>query len=634
MTVSTILYKEDPTNKVWNLFQSASLRPKLKQQYPSRPGESYPSMDPNNSKYVDTVRAIAEDFDSLVDHEPVNRFAPKTGVSASMSLICSVTGSLGKPSGHVLYDNAILRSDELKISKNALSKRDETVMELLYDVVLEKAVYGSIKVNSKSSSGLPEGTFDRNVKLQRVRYALKNFDKFVIATERGDVDTLHTEYNACYAYVQNYRGQPDKFGKVRWADTLDYAISGGREGERIEVDKTFTNKHGQIVEGMQLMRPRHVMGMSNVINLIIHTFATPAADYYLNEFSFTWKHTDKQQIADKINAYLREFPDGVIVGVDVPNYDKSVPTTLREHYFNCLKRDKLSEAMVNIIRKAAYAPVFQPETGDGLGAVFHGDPLKNEQHTSPGIFSGHAMVSMEGKFYNVGQVGMLLNYMTNDQYIKSHEDWKQFLKGQKNVRILNAGDDGLIMFPNQKLADEFFSEKIMSQSLLKIEPEASLQFLGFTFTEEVVDGVRQVKPHQNLISMGKGLFAREKPWTHKLRKDFFAIGFAELFDVYSEAPAYDTFMKILDIQWTKRMGQSFTAYREYIIDNNRHRRPHALTEADRMYLANPDAIHYKMDAGQISDHVLEMDYESFDLDDYSHLIGKHLLIPPAVMLPS
>lgn len=635
MTVSTILYKDDPTNKVWSLFQSGPLKGKLKQGYPSRPGESYPGMDPNSSKYVDTVRAIAENMDSLVDHTPVNHFAPKSGVSSSFKVICSVTGSLGTPSGHVNYDNALLRTKELNLSKSALSNLDEIVMDLYYDVVYEKAEYGNIKVNSKSSSGLPEGTFDRNVKLQRARHVLANFDDFAVATERGDVDTLLNKYSCVYAYVQNYRGQPDTFGKPRWADSLEYAITGGREGERIAVDKSFVNKYSQVVEGMQTMRPRHVMGMCNAINLVIHTFATPTANYYLNEFKYTWKHTDKWQIADKINEYLVEFPEGVIVGVDVASYDKSVPTSLREHHFeNLHKKNRLSEALVNIARKAAYAPVFQPETGDGLGAVFHGNPLKNEALPSPGILSGHAMVSMEGKHYNVGQTGCLLNYMTNHTFIKTHEDWKQFLKGKKNIRMLNAGDDGILMFPNQQMADKFFSEETMKHSLLKIEPEASLQFLGYTFTEEVVGGRRRVTPHQNLVSMGKGLFAREKPWTHKLRKDFFAIGLAEMFDIYKEAPSYDIWRKVLDVEWTKRMGSTFSAYVEYIIENNRHMKPIAMTEADRLYLANPDAIHYKLDADTVSKHVLDLDYDTLSLDDYQHLIGKHLLIPPTIMTPS
>lgn len=482
------------------------------------------------------------------------------------------------------------------------------------------ADYRDLKVASKSSQGLPDVSFDKDKKVRDAMALLeeRRLNSFLAAVGRRDGIAILNEFNVVFAYLQNYRASPDNPGKTRKTPDLAYAMSGGRSGELVIVDKTVIGRNGQPVADIQANRPRLVMGMNNPINIIISAFRAGTSNYYLNEFQYTWKHTGKDQIAQKMNDYLREFPEGTITGVDVGQFDASVMTWLRMEIYNYCRGRFISDSYADMVIQAAFSPVLQPETGDGLGPVFHGNPLKMQTLPAPGLLSGFDMVSPEGKICNVWQALCLIGHMKGSEYILGNVD--NFLKGRMDIRLLNAGDDGLIMFPSESASNEFFSDKIMAQSFFKIEAEASLQFLGFTFSKS--NGI--VTGYNNIVSFVTGILCPERPWNSKLR-EFWHVGLAEKWKVYSDCPSFHETLDCLDIAFSKRMKTPFTNHCEYLIDRNRHHMPDVRSEADQLYIMNPDAIHFKLDESSVSQHLLDMHYHNIPRSHYEHMIGTHLL---------
>lgn len=624
--VTTTSLKTDPQSELWKLtLKSSNATSRAKRGYPSRFAESLPGLFSGSPKVQAMLRDASEMLDDSIFHEPVKGFCSSSGVSSSFSKMRTACGKMGTPAGHVLYDNTIKREHELGLTSRAPTQLELSLLHQLLDAMMEFADYRDLKVAANSSQGLPNVIYDKQQKIIDATKLIHkdNFDKFLRATERREGVKLVNDFGVVFAYLQNYRASPDAWGKVRKTPDLAYAMSGGKEGELVVVDKTIIGIDGLPVDGIQANRPRLVMGMNNPINIAISAWRAGTANYYLNEFGYTWKHTGKDQIAGKLNDYFKEFPDGEIVGVDVGQFDASVMTWIRKEIYEYCAGRYISPEYALMCIQAAFSPVLQPETGDGLGAVFHGDPIKMETLPAPGLLSGFDMVSPEGKIINVWQTLCLIANLKGASYIDGKV--RDYLKGKLEIRMLNAGDDGLIMFPNSKDMTDFFSEKSLSQSFLKIEAEPALQFLGFVF-ERVGN---TVIAYNNVVSFTTGIFCAERPWDSKLRL-FWNVGLAEKFKVYNNNPSFEKVLDILDQAFKRRLPEytSFRTYTNRLIENNKHNVPELLSDADREYVMNPDAIHYKLDESEVSKHLLDMNYGSIPKSVYEHMIGTHLLSKP------
>lgn len=627
MTVTTISLKQDPQNKVFKaLMGSDAAKSRVKRGYPSRFAEPLPQLFSGDPRFHAMLRDAAEMADATIDHTPINGFAPPSGISSSFSVIRTCCGKLGTPAGHVLYDNELKRTKELGITRKLpLAWEIDRLHELL-DAMFEFADYRDLKVAAKSSQGLPKVTFDRETKVKDAMSLIseRNFNDFLRATERRDGEYILNKFGVVYAYLQNYRASPDKWGKVRLSPDLDYAVSGGQIGKLVEVDKTIIGLDGLPVDDVQANRPRLVMGMNNPINIAISAWRAGTSNYYLNEYAYTWKHTGSDQIAKKLNDYLTEFPNGRVVGVDVGQFDASVMTWLREETYNYCRGRYISDEYATMIIQAAFSPVLQPETGDGLGAILHGDPIKMETLPAPGLLSGFDLVSPEGKIDNVWQAICLIEHTLGADYLKG--SIRKFLKGHLDIRILNAGDDGLVLFPNVEASSKYFSEAVLSQSFFKIEAEPALEFLGFTFTDAGPGIANRIRGFNNGVSFVKGVLCPERPWDSKLRA-YWNIGLAEKFKVYQNSPSFEAILDVLDIAFKRRLAHlgSFRDYTERLIRDNRHNTPDILSEADQMFIMNPDVVHYKLDINDVSSHLIDEQYANIPRSHYEHMIGVHLL---------
>lgn len=621
--VHTYVRKEDPQHRIWRqLFKTENGRKKMSQPYPSRFAEALPGLYSGDPRFQAFLRDASEQLDEQINTNPIDRFAGPSGVSASFSRMRTACGVMGRPAGHVLYDNQIKRHNELKLTRDVPDAKELALLHELLDVMMSDIEPGPLKVAAKSSAGMPNFSYDKDEKIAAGIETLseKNLDSILSHVRRKDGLGLLEKHNIVIAYAQNYRASPDPFGKVRYAPDFDYATSGGRKGKMVEIDKRVFDGN-VLVDSIQGNRPRLVMGMNNPINLVVSTWRSGTARVYLKKYGYTWKHTSKEQICDDLNEYLFTYPQGQIIGVDVGQFDASVPTWIRLELYNYCKGRYISEELGDLMIAAAFAPVFQPETGDGMGAVMHGDPILFDQLPGPGLLSGFDMVSPEGKIFNVWQALCLIGHMMGFSYIQGNV--KEFLLGKLSIRMKNAGDDGLIMFPSRELSDKFFSDQIMSKSFFKIEPEASLQFLGNVFSRQESG---KIVAYNNLVSFMTGTFCPERPWNSKLR-NFWNIGVAEKMKVYANNPSFEASLDILDRCMARRLPHltDFRTYVNRLIVSNSHNKPELLSDYDSQFIMNPDAIHYKLDEDLVSPHLLDEVYGSIPLDAYEHMLGKHLL---------
>lgn len=620
------VFGDDPKNKVWEVSGSPAATQRIKRKFPSRFGSSLPGFSSGDPRVQGFLRDAADALDDNIDQTVVNYLASDSGVAGSFSRMRTACGVLGSPAGHVLHDNTKKLQMELNLSTRDPTDDELGLLHQLLDFMCKYAKYSDLKVAAKSSQGLPKMSFERDVKLADAMRLLEpvNLDEFFRATERRDGERILRNSGVAYIYLQNYRASADVWGKVRKTPDLDYAVSGGSNGKLVEVDKTVYDFNGHPVDSIQANRPRLVMGMNNPINIVLSSWSSSVANYYLKEFSFTWKHTSSAEICDDLNSYLIEYPEAEPVGVDVGQFDASVYRSRRMAVFNHLRGRFYSEQFANMVDWSAFAAVLQPETGDGLGAVMHGDWRGNDLLFSPGILSGHAFVSFEGKVHNIWQILCCLMYAFGKEFIFGKVDL--FLKGALPVRTKNMGDDGILLFPNASMRDKFFSADVMSRSFLDIKPEDALVFGGDVFYKSSGKFVAC----KNMISFCTSTFCNERPWDSKLRQ-FWNVGLAERPHVYGQAPSYHDVVNILDKTWKRRLshlGATWSSYSEYLIERNRYNIPGMVSEADKLFVMNPDAIHYKIDIEDVSKELIDENFSSVPLDHYSHMIGTHLLSEP------
>lgn len=623
--VTTTSLKNDPQAEVWKLILGTdAARAKAKSPLKSGFQEVLPGLDSGDPRFHAFQRDLAEALDDQIDHVPINRFAPKSGVASSFNRIRSVSGYMSSPTGRVLIDNSRLRAEELKRSRTAPTQFELDLLHELIDAMFEYADYRDLKVASKSSQGLPSMSYDKDKKIADAMrlFQKDNLEDFLRATERRDGVHILNKHKTCYVYMQGYRTQADTFGKVRKVPDLAYALSGGESGELLMADKTVIGRDGVPVSDVQACRSRQVMGMANAINLLISSFRSGTMNYCLKEYEYTWKHTSRFQKAEKLNAYLKEYPNGTLIGKDVGKFDASVPRWLRVELYEYISGRYVSEQLGKVFMQGAFAPVLQPETGDGLGAILIGDALNMESLPSPGLLSGWDMVSPEGKLFNVWQDLVLISLMMGEDYIRGNV--RSFLKGKLSIRELNMGDDGILMFPEKHLGEKFFSDEVMDQSFLLIEPEAALEFGGDVFVQDPETGF--VTGYNKCDSFWVQTLVAEKSWRHPLRQ-FWNVGLGERPKVYENNPSFHKSLDIADPIFARRFRDKgdWRTFQERLIRDNRYNVPELVMEADQMFMMDPNVIHYKITADDVSKHLLDAVYSSIPLSAYEHMIGVHLL---------
>lgn len=616
-----VRFQEHPEAEVWKLcFQNQAAKYRLKQPYMSMSQEVLPGIDSLDPRFHHFLRHVAAELNETLDRGTSEGFAGPSAVSADFGIICCASGVRARPSGYVIHDNRC-RREANGLTIHTPSSDDAELFRRLMDLMFSEHVRKPISVAKQSSSGLPDIVFDAPSKIKKFDqlFGREGVDETMRAIVRRDGASLIAR-GCVPAYVQNYRNSADVPGKTRYVADLEYATSNGEKGNFLATDKTVYYPNGKIAEGIGGLRARHVQGLQNALNLAIAVWRGGTMEVCHSKYSFTWKHRGGADIEDKLNGWCAGKADAAMQGVDVTQFDNSCPDWCLREFCSYGAGRFFSEEFGKMCDILFHAPVFQPETGDGMGAIFHGDPLTIEGPESPGLMSGNDLVAPIGKLVNMWNYFVILSRIIGHEAVKNR--MHDILLGRDaDFGHLNMGDDGVLLFSTHDLMETFFEKA--DSGYLAIDKEPALKFLGYVLVKKD-DGT--VKAYNDVTSFMRGTFVPERAWDSKFR-EFWHVGLAAKYQLYGESPSFPQVLEITDKWWQRSYPElgRFTTWSEYLIESNRYHVPKTSSMIELDLLVNPNKIHYLYDEQDISEEFGSRLFSKIPYEAVEHLYDRWVL---------
>lgn len=620
MTKLYTRFQEEPNSDLWKAcFSNQAAKFRLKQGYMSMGQEILPGINSMDPRFHHFLRSVAADLNDSIDRSTKDGFAGESGVSGDFGIIKCASGVRARPSGYVIHNN-VCRREANGLHIHVPSKADISIFHKLCDLMFSEHVRKDISVAKQSSSGLPNIVFEAQPKIDLF---LREFsetrvnDTMRAINRRQGTDLLARGIAPCY--VQNYRNSADVPGKVRYVADLLYATTNGEQGSFHATDKTVYYDNGKVAEEIGGLRARHVQGYNNALNLAIAVWRGGTMDVCHAKYAFTWKHRGKDDIERKINEWMHGKADAVIQGVDVTQFDNSCPDWCLREFVAYGSGRFFSEEFAQFLDYSLHAPVFQPETGDGLGAIMHCDPVAMTQLESPGLMSGNDLVAPMGKLVNMWNYFCVLSRIIGVNSVLDRME--HILLGlDPDFGHMNMGDDGLLFFSRKELLDKFFEAG--KSGYLAIDREAALKFLGHV----IIRTGDKFKAYNDVISFMRGTFVPERAWDSKFRT-YWHIGLAAKYQLYGESPSFSQVLEITD-KWWKRsfpdLGR-FTSWSEFLIERNRFHTPGGLSNIELDLLVNPNKIHYQYDEDDVSAEFANKLSAKIPADAVAHLYDRWVL---------
>lgn len=563
---------------------------------------------------ADTHAFLANLADTCTHKYPVDideaGVAGATAITSDFMALRTLSGFHMNPMSIPLSSNAKLRS-EAKLAGEFVTDRHKKIADELANAMFECRVPTNLHFRKAASTTFPLFTSDMDVKMRYLFDGLKNLPHILKLSQSGQLKQLLTDHGVAPFYYMGTRWQPDsvtcenhKFkSKPREVPSLAYALSGGDRGIRGDADKSVRIK-GRLLPDFFGGRRRTVFGLSTSVNAILTAFWMGFREYYLNQYSFTWKHQGHQDMQRKLSTYSS------FIGFDVKQHDQFVANWLVDHMFDRLSK-RLHPDLVQFMRLCYQAPAFQPNVWVGhTGGFWNGDPFDVKHYDKQyGLPSGIAFNP------DVGKYGMVFVYLCLlDDYFGDvlETGIPKILKGEcARYALLNASDDTVIATDDPGFltyCQDGFKTNDLSPYMI-LQQENGVAFLGGILTRDKFGDVTVVP---NIVSAVVNFFAPERGVNDPYRSNW-ALGWLERQGYYLNAPLYsevyfdirDSARRFLKVNIDDLARTAFSA--GSFAD---------LTPLDRTVLDNPDSIYYKVDPRDLSPGVLDMIIGSVPAESY------------------
>lgn len=356
------------------------------------------------------------------------------------------------------------------------------------------------------------------------------------------------------------------------------------------------------IDGFHAMRFRLVYGGSGKANYSINSIFTCIRAYYYDHFEKTYKVRFADDIVDRFSKFSAHQT------IDVSSYD----TTIQEWHFDkllkVLQEDELLDpVVVSLLRAMLGGPSASQSPyplDKGIKWPLVGDPLDDSTYRmTKGLMSGIATVSDFGRFFMTWNLLSCLHRVTGDVI----GNVGRYLRHQMPLAAFcNSSDDNFMGCVSQELMKRWMFE-IEKKGYFLAKPEDQLVYLGTQYYFEggrmkhapnlksylvkwncPEHGIWNTYKSPNRKHWQDGWFLRNKMYdSHPLFRDLY-----HMVDEDFKAVTKDTMRESI---------KSGSQYEDQII---------AATEADRIFIDNPDAIHYKININDVSPELLAGEFGS------------------------
>jgi len=500
-------------------------------------------------------------------------------IDESYLKIMTISGYHSHPRPVGIYDNVEARNEK-DLPSDWLSQDAKDIFEECFVHLTLRRKDASLPVNSKSTSAMPLWTKEPAEKLQGMQRVLNYMH--ANADRSPTISELAAHQIYCFAVV-GYRSQVDPIEKVRM-------VSVGK-GKIVQADKK-TDK-----PDMSRTRERPVYAFSSDVNLAFQSLWAGIQKFAFSEYETTFKVRYPEDVGDRMNKFTAHTT------VDVGAFDTTVPDFILEFFLELLvKYQILTQCAVTMLRYMLGAPSISPcpfleeeewsPTGDYTD--------EDAYHLRRGLLSGIFCVSFLGRLIMSSEMLFKLNQVNNN--VKGNVG-RYFKHEMPDAAIINASDDNFCGASSHTLLDAWMK----APGHFQVEREEHRIFLGYFYNYEA----GMLKPYPNLSNL---MFVNRDCPERSIGLDVddqrsgWYTGWLMVKELGITHPLYQEAYDIKNRACEEVYGRPYEA------QMNMKQEPlkiyGALTAEEKWFLTNPDSIHYKIDAEDISPELLALRFQA------------------------
>lgn len=459
-----------------------------------------------------------------------------------------------------------------------------------------------ISLNKISSIGFPDRTNDLNVKTFALKYFIENYDKISSKVEqtisgKASIDSWINDFSFAPISLEGRRSQhTDKISRdgnkfiPRIREVFDW------KGNLVKAERVISGYND-----MFRTRSRFVYGATGHLNYGAQFFASALRNHMGNKYEFMF-YTGPHNFSEKVMNY------SYLISADVTAFDQNFDTNVANTIIdNLLCYD---DSIKNLMRLMVRMPVVQKnDYVDGRGWKISDDTSSLSLPEVSSNPSGWAWVTEFAKI-----VGVTLMVCAANKVIKiDSSNIDDLLLGKLPIAFLNTGDDMVFMFSNNLVYAKFKEvNKNMEFYKFKLEIEEVVNYLGMSLTRDS-SGTKHLLDIRNIV-VKTHVPERSIGSVHK---PFFAFGFRSKLDIYSNHPSFNYVYNSWNTLVKKHFGSDILQIVK--LDRIPNSDTQAFNVADQVFLDNPDSIHYKLNAKDVSADLYNNYYSYIDASFFKTL---------------
>jgi len=548
------------------------------------------------------------------------------------------------PATYPLVDNTYLR--EQKGLRNSWEKPwHETCARALTRLFFTGLEPVAMKLRTNSSSMMPFYTKVMPEKLDLARFAIQNGKNAGQSMMKGDYVTPWVNWYVGGAYHTVYRRQASDamtYEKGVWAAKdrpvadEEYAISGGRSGTFSPADRRLKNMDFRVPEGFFRERNRTAMGGPLGLNANLMVIAQAVRKHIYEEFAFTYHHTSRHNQESEIRQM------GYIIPADVSNHDWYWPTFVVDTIADELINIGYADWWVELFKTRLKMPNYVTDVGPDQGNVLLGDWTRPTN--KGGLPSGNAFTDLDGCWlmtlvYFILQVEhtypeLIKNLQTDDS---AEITLASYLRGKLPIVLKDKSDDALLGWSEphlhgraKALHDKMKNGDPVSPYMI-VSYEHGGAFLGSILLYPNSGSTEGLSLIGNINSLVTNMFSPEYGVQSairdrtKARRPYPGLAWKTLAQNYGSSPIFTEVLDIIEFEWSKAYGESYTAYREqWLVDDERRlmedlsRRAMTLPDLSPIaieVLNDPGKLDWKYDRSDVPEEIIDMMFNGLPLEE-------------------
>lgn len=578
--------------------------------------EVLPGMYSFDPEVLDAQRALSKELNEhprLQVNVDEKNMIGENAIHQNFDKIRTVAGYGSNPLTWVSVDNTLL-IEGMGLPNDFRNDRHRLIFDELCDIAFGNWLPTSLKVPKLSTFG-PGAlhVFDGGYKRDYAIWAYSKIDHIRSLFRARDFRTLSEQYGIVFLFNANIRGQVDAPGKVREVNDFEFAMSGGRKGNRIVSDKKV------VIDGVEYpdfsaMRMRVIQGVQWPINCILQCVFGGHMYALFELFPKVFHHTDTDTVAEDAAKA------GDSSWSDVVQYDETYADFMISRMFQQMKK-YWAEDLIDMAEVLLHSGYFSRpvDINEKRGRFIVGsDPLDPTTiNVKAGNRSGWAGTSFMAKFGKVFDTLAVIDDLTNNVV----GNVKSYLEDREIFKIRNNGDDeGVLSTPDNmsRYREYRYRSGKDNPGYFVVEEE-----VGSVFSGAMIDwkkGKSFPRPHNFL----ERLYVPERSIGGTFRKNW-PLGVIDRMHNLEKHPEGDVIFEIHRKVYRDHLEPKYGRFGEMLVTalESIEFNYDSLTAIDREVLESPEKIHYKFSESAVSEHILDQIVTKIKPEEFSWVFDNY-----------